>query len=266
MSIFSAPYFALFSKDFYKWVAVAPLRKAFQYLLYLSCLMVLVSMLLIFQKGFPRLDQFVAWLQAELPNLTLTSDGLTMDLQSPYTIIHPEFGPLIRFDMSFQEAKSDSWHDVFVLVTSQNLYVRQQDRDVRVYHFFDPQQVPSLGTTLMTPEVVGNIYQRTKPWLAALAVVVTFLFFLIWKVLAALFYSWLGLLLNMARQEKLTFSAVYRISVFAMTASILFQWLRLLVPILNFQGLSGLLDLLLTTAYLYIGIKKTEDSSTAAVG
>ena len=71
------------------------------------------------------------------------------------------------------------------------------------------------------------------PWFIVFMVVFVFIFYFVWKLCAALIYSWLGLLFNFLRHPRLGYEAIFKVSVFAVTPWFLIQLLALVIPPLD---------------------------------
>lgn len=260
MNIFTAPLFALYNVDFYRTVIRSRLTKGFLYVAFLAVVGTVLFATTLVGRLFPQADAFVDWFKQGMPGLVWTPDGLTMDIQGPYTMNHPVLGGVVTFDPAPKDVKTSELGPVLIYVTPDRLYLRQGVNEVRVIELAQPA-----ASRRGTPQVVkidaaliAKFYGAAKPWIVSLTVVFFFVSFYAWKLLAALFFSWIGLLLNFRRREKLTYGAIFHVSLFALTATTLLQFLNLIFPALNRIpfGLPG--TLVVTTVYLYVGICKTE--------
>jgi len=215
-------------------------------------------------RGIPQIDQFVQWAKAEMPSMTWTPDGLVMNIQNPYTMVHPKLGPLVTFDANQVDVTTETIGEVVMFVTPGKLFVKRGIREVRVYDLTrqvaaapDPNALMAVN---ITSESVQKFYDSLKPWLIFFVVLFFFPFFFLWKLIAALIYSWIGLLINFTRTPKLPYNAILNVSLFALTAATLIQWLRLMVPALNRIPFGLVGSLLITCIYLFLAVKKTEET------
>jgi hypothetical protein len=266
MNILLAPLYALFSKSFYRQVIRWRLTQGFLYLCYLSALATLVMSFWFVRRALPQVNEFVQWAKAEMPPLTWTPEGLTMNAQSPYTMVHSEWGSLVTFDMTKVDISPDAMADVVLFVTSKKLFVKQGVNQVRAYDL-TRNAPPRAGQAApfafnITPESLQGFFDSLKPWFILLWILIFFAFFFAWKLLAALFYSWLGLLINFLRRPKLNYGAIFNVSVFALTAATVIQGLQAFIPFLNRIpfGIGG--SVLVTGIYLFLAIKMTEKASS----
>lgn len=262
MWIFLAPIYALFSVDFYKMILRQTVWKGVQYMLYLTLLSTILFTLIFSFQAIPAIERFVGWFQTEMPVLTITDQGVLINEQNPYSMVHPALGTVVTFDTTRTEIAPDEMIDVLLYVTATKLYVRQNDGVIRVYDI--PDAVRESGASAMdpmivTPESIYLFFEQIKPWLIALSALIFFAMFFAWKMLVALFYSWVGLLLNFARKEPLSFGAIYNVVLFAMTAAILWQGLRLVIPALAIMPGAVLVGIVMTGFYLHLGILRTQE-------
>ncbi len=259
MKILTAPFFALFSRDFYRRAALAGPGKGFTYLAYLSALMLLAAFFAVNTRLLPAADRFVVWLQSEMPVLQWTPAGLSMKDRTSFALVHPQFGPLAQFDMTRKEIQAGDMGENSIFVTSQTVYMRQPGRtELKTYDVTQLGNKQAMQPFEIRPETLGSFYQRIKPGLTAVFILAIFAGLLIWKILAALFYSWVALLINMSRREPLHYSHLWTLACFALTPAALIQSLQLIIPALTSLPFGPAGSFLVTTAYLFIAIKGTE--------
>jgi len=263
MKIFSAPYFSLFSRKFYSEAAHAGAGRGFLYIVYLVTLMLFATFAAVNARLLPQANTFVDWLQSEMPIMQWTPAGLSMKDRTAFALIHPEYGPLARFDMTVKEITSVDMGDNSVFVTAQKIYMRQPGREG--FRIFDVMQLGDKNAQPfeIRPDNIGFFYQKIKPWLVVMLSGSFWFAFLLWKVLAALFYSWIALIINMTRREKLDYSHLWTIACFALTPVALIQTLQFAIPQLGALPFGTTGSFMVTTAYLYLAIKGTEPPETA---
>ena len=178
--------------------------------------------------------------------------------RTAFALVHPEYGPLARFDMTMKEVTSADMGDNSVFVTSQKIFMRQPGQ--LTFRTFDVTQLGDKNTQPfeIRPDNIGTFYQKIKPMLVVMLSGAFWFVFLLWKILAALFYSWIALLINMTRRDKLDYSHLWTIACFALTPAALIQGLQFAIPQLAFLSFGTAGSLIVTTAYLYLAIKGTE--------
>ncbi len=262
MNLFLAPIYSLFSIQFYRGIIRSRLTNGLLYLIYLSVIATLLMSLWFVWQGIPQMNRFVEWAKSQMPSMTWTPEGLVMNAQSPYTMVHPELGPLVIFDMNRIEVDSNGMQNVVMFVTSKKIFVKQGLNQIRAYDLTRTTPAAQAGETVgvipINGESLQQFYDSMRPWFMVLGIVFFFFFFVVWKLLAALLYSWIGLLINFMRHPRLAYSAILNISFFALTAATLIQFLQMLIPALFRIPFGFVGSLLVTGIYLFIAIKKTE--------
>ncbi|MCM8774844.1 MAG: DUF1189 family protein, partial [Candidatus Omnitrophica bacterium] len=180
MNTLTAPLYALFSIPFYRLVVRSPLYRGFLYLLYLAGIATAIILLSLIFFAVPFMDKFMDWVKAEMPVITFSSEGISLNVPSPYTMTHPTLGPLITFDMTATDVDSGKMGNVNVFVTAKKVFVRQGPNEIRMYDLTPPAP-PASGQgavpaqpAVLDPDTAGQFYQTVKPWLI---LVVLFFFF-----------------------------------------------------------------------------------------
>lgn len=266
MKMLSAPFKALYDRAFYARAAHAGAGKGLIYILYLSAIMLAGALISVQTRLLPEANRFVEWLQVEMPVLQWAPQGLSMKGATAYALVHPEYGPLAQFDMERGEITREDMGPNSIFVTSQKIYMRQPGtEELREY---DITQLAGAGAPAepfeVRPENIGTFYREIKPWLAAGLLASIFGIFILWKLLAALFYSWIALLINMMRQEKLYYSHLWTVTCFALTPAALIQTLQFALPPLAAIPFGPAGSFALTVLYLFLAVKGTEPASPAA--
>lgn len=260
MNIFLAPVYALFSLDFYRLVMKSSIGKGFLYLLYLTGLAMIALMIFFVGTVMPQMDEFAAWTQTQMPSLTWTPAGLTMDRPGPYAITHPEMGPLMLFDMEAKDVTVQSMGEMPILVTSTRIYTRRGEGELRTFDITQPAEgtEPAPQNFEINGDSVGLLYKTVKPWLLIIVIFGFGIFFYLWKIASALFYSLIGMIFNQMRKSKLDYATILNICFYAITASTLFQILQMLIPLLGRVPFGLLGSFIVTSVYVFFAVKKTE--------
>ena len=259
MDLFTAPIYALYSVRFYRQVIQSSLSKGFAYLALWSFFVSIVVSMFILLRFFPEANHFMEWFRQDMPTLEWSPEGMTMDKPSPYEMKHPTYGSIMKFDMNKAEVPAAEMDHLFAYVTAKKLYVKQSSRgEIRIYDLIAKDGQGRKESFKITPDVVKELEKKIKPLLLLGIAAMTFLLFFIWKLLAALFYSAIGMLINLFRTPRLSYENVLNVSFFAITGSVWINIIQMFVAgwaRINF-GFWG--SLVMTTTYLYLGIKFTE--------
>lgn len=263
MKILTAPYYALFSLEFYQQVLFSPLKKGLLYLLYLSALVMLLFSGYFAVSVMPRVDAFAEWAAAELPPMTWTPEGLVMDAPSPYPMIHPEYGFLAVIDMTRPEISQEEMGEAAVFVTSRYLYMRDGNGGVRVHGLTRPADKvnPDQLAVPVDGELVRKIYGDLRLWILIIPVLFSFPLIFVTKLVEVAVFSLPGFFIARTRREPLDYSAVFNVSCFAVTAATLIE-VRWIVPALAAIPFGFIGSAIVTTGYLFFALKKTEQPET----
>ncbi|MSR78169.1 MAG: DUF1189 domain-containing protein [Candidatus Omnitrophica bacterium] len=254
------PVFTLFSRPFYRSVSRDPSRKGFLYLLYLGALFTLVVLGMMVYVVMPKLNSSVEWIKREMPTLVVAKDGLSMNQPSPYTMIHPTFGPVVTFDMTKDTITLQEMGKISAFVTETHFYLNENGQ-LKEYSVKEMSaQNKNLGNKPVTvnAQLVEQFYKTMKPTFFITIIIGGFVFFYLWKILTALLYSMPATAFNSMRSEKLSYGKLLDLTVYALTPATLFQILRTVIPVLNKIPFLFVLDISITLAYLYFAVKMSE--------
>ena len=243
------------------------IAKGFLYLLMLSFLATVAGYFVFTHRALPKINELVEWTKAEMPPMTLGPEGVSVSVPMPYTLTHPQFGPIVTFDTSQVDVTVQTMGDVPAFVTATKLYLRQANSGLKVFDLVQGMAHKKVeqGTVKMDAQSIQALYDAMRPWMIALGLFFFFLLTYLWKLLAAVFYSWFGLLMNFSRKPKLGYGAIFNVAVFALTPWFLMQLLGLIFFPAGQIPLSFLLGPLITGFFLYLGIRKTEDRPVGTV-
>jgi len=261
MNFWLSPLHAFYNLSFYREVLQSKLSRGFLYLAYLSGITTVIFFFGAVLTTLPMADKVIDWLEQDMPNLVWSGDQLTMREQSPHALIHPEWGVVAIFDMNASEINSADLDEAPIIVTSQRAYVRDGATGVRVHDLeklLRRQYEGIREPVAITGETVKRGYNSFKPWMMFLAVLFYYITFYLWSLFAALIYSLVGLMLNNGRLQRLPYANIYNLCLFALTAASLIDLLRFVVPGVTRLPFGFLGSLLVTSAYLFLAIRKTD--------
>jgi len=255
---FWAPFLSLFSLNFYRRLQGRSLGSGFLYLGYLSLVVSLWSVLMFRSFSLPVVNDLVRWLGANLPEMTLTREGVRMALREPLLLSHPQWGPLLFFDPTSDVPKPEHLEKAFLVVARRKLVFRNPATAQQQIQDLTPAAgVQRWQDLLITGERVTLFWERIKPFALFLFFVAAGVGTYLWKLLAGLLYSLVALLLNCFRKERLPYGTLLNVTFFALTPMTLLQLASLQFPE---SGLPAnlLIALLVTTFYLILGILGTQ--------
>ena len=256
-----SPLLSLFSLSFYRRINSRKTASGFFYVGYLSLILTFTVLLAYRIYFFPSADQFMKWLGGNLPPLTVTRQGVQMELKQPLLLTHPQWGPLVYFDPVSEAPKPEDLEKALVIVTRTTLSYRDpRSGETRIQRLIPEPRKGEWRDMVLTGDRLLFLWSRTRPLVGITVVLGFFIASCLWKLLVGLLYSLVGLLFNRFRREPLTYSAVLNVAFFALTPVTLLQGVGWLVPafVLPF---GFLISLVLTAAYLAFGILATQQKA-----
>jgi hypothetical protein len=203
-------------------------------------------------------NSFVGWMISVTPEVTITKDGLSVTQKQPILVKYPKVGPIYLIDTTKsleQLAKDES--GALVVVGREDIIVKNRGEKGELRIFSLKKVMEKIGTTKQ-PVVINKLMMkaiaaRLRDMLTPVIVLVAFPFFFIWKLVAVLFYSVIGLVLNLFKKEKLAYGSLFTLCCFAITPVTIIEWMSISIPDLNFD-LRFVLTFGLTIGYLAFGM------------
>lgn len=224
------------------------------YLAFLSLLFTGAGTVALRLRLGPVVDETFAWLEKEVPALTFSKGAVTSAAPGPVKLSHPRApevavmidtartAPVTVADM--QEAK------VLAYLTSNALYMEKERGSVQSY---DLSKAAMERPVTVDAAFFREAAKALKTVVYPATILSLFLMFAAWTAFCGLFYALIGLLLNSAAGGALSFGQLYQLAIHAQTGSTL---LRAFLAFLPFAvPAAGLVSLVVTTAYLWLGVR-----------
>src|SRR3989338_4152290 len=252
-----APVMSFFSTRLYRQVLQSGIGRGFAYLFYLTILFSLLTVFLCQLLLQPLASNFMDWLIQVTPEMTLTQTGLNVPVKQPYFVDHPALGPLYLIDTTknLDELMAEKGR-AFVLIGKEHLIVRSGRRgEVRVFNLRDAMtQARTAGQPIrITKNLMLQLNQRFQALLVPVVLVFLAPLFFVWKLLIALFYSLIALLLNRFRKEKFRYGSLFTLACFAISPVTIFQAANVSITEISFD-LNFYFSFALTVLYLVYGM------------
>lgn len=255
---------SFYSRDFYRALIDAPLSKGISYLCSLALLMTVIGAIFLNVQVKPRLNDFMVWAESAIPPFTLSAaEGMKLQSgASRLEAIYPGYGPIVLFDSQKADAELAELKKFPVVFTAKKIYLwnglNDDHRVIELSSFEEFKREPNRQFAV-DGKSIHQFLIANKILLLLWACAFILIGFLIWKFLAALFYSWFGLVYNYFRFPRLPYSTILNLSIFVLTPVICIQMLQLLVPALSKIPFGFFGAFIVTTSYLAFAIKGTED-------
>ncbi|MFH1726407.1 MAG: DUF1189 family protein [Elusimicrobiota bacterium] len=250
------PIHSVVNFPFYRGVPRKTFPAAIRYVAFLGLLFSLGVAFAIFVHARPRINSAIDWAATSIPKLTIAEGRLWSSARGPVEVRHPEFPQLaIVIDSARTEAVTPAEMErrkIFVYLTQNAVYVLNNQR--LEAHDFSKTEEPQI--------IDGELFRRygkaMTMVLYPVALVSTWLFFLIWKPAAALFYSLMALLINAFMNGGLEFPELYKIALYAQTPVVALQlvWISLPTQVPLFSSQALVVALLIVGVYLWQAIRQ----------
>ncbi len=224
------------------------------YLAFLSMVFTAAGTVALRLRLGPVVDETFAWLEKEVPVLTFSKGVVTSGTPGPTRLSHPKAPEVtVIIDTArttpvsaaeLEEAKALAY------LTSNTMYMQKERGSVQSY---DLSKAAMDRPVTVDAAFYREAAKALKTVVYPATILSLFLMFAAWTALCGVFYAVLGLLFNSIAGGTLTFGHLYQMSVYAQTPSTL---LRCLLAFLPFAiPAAGLLSLLVTAGYLWLGVR-----------
>lgn len=250
---FSRLYYSITSFDKYRCFLGQSTGKAVVYLLLLS-LFLGAAISIQFGIEFNRIiDGVITDISDKIPDFELANGKLDVKGQMPIIIGNSDYPLIIDTSPNADERILDQY-DTAVLLT----------RDKMIQKNYTRRSVTDLGQLqgiVMNRQSIENALPMMKP-IGNIVIVFIGIFFVCGKFISALIVYLVGMMVNSAKNTRLTYGNIFKISVYSMTLPlILGTALDIAVPMLPYKWL-----LFYAIAFTYVifamnSIKKWFDSS-----
>jgi hypothetical protein len=179
-------------------------------------------------------------------------------------MVHPQYGTIVLFDMAKTAPTEEDMGKAYILVTSQKVFIKRapgqiEERDITGAGMRSGQQLPS--RVRIDGDIVVKLYQNIKGAMAFVVPLFILVVSLVFFLAANLFYSLMGLLLNLMRTEKLGYGAIFNLTCFATSAVFTLAWLRALIP-LKVLAWPFAVNILINLAFMVFAFKVTDKQRT----
>lgn len=248
---------------FYREVPKKSFLRTFGYLSYLSLLFTIFSIVVLYIKLTPFIQEAATWLANSMPAITIADGKATSSLTAPLILRYPRdnrLGILIDTNrtagVSYEEMASQN---VMFCLTQNSLYILNPEQ-----HRIEQRPLDAMKTTKLT--ITGDFYPRFASYLNRLMypimLPIFWVVYLFWKLVTSLFYAVVGLLINAFSAAEMDFPSLYKLAVYSQTPVVILQ--AVMLPLR--RSLPGYvifpMGFLVTSAYLWQAIRQTKTPPT----
>ena len=246
-SIIHIPLLSFFSKELYRDVGLNWKGVGFGYLLLLLAICSVPRMFKLQMALTDFINKEAPPLIEQVPKITITKGEVSVDEPQPYYIRDPDSNDVLVIIDTTGTTQSLDNTDALVLVTKTKLIHRQSEVESRAY---DLSQVEKF--VLDKDRITSWLNTARKllvPIFYPLVVLGSFLF----RIVQALIYAAIGLLFALWCKVKLSYAAMLRLAVVAVTPCII---VRTVLELSSARlPMAGLWFFLLAMGYLFFGVK-----------
>lgn len=245
---------AIASSQAYRRFATQKTSRTMLYLFFISLLFTLGGTMALRLRLSPLIDEAFAWLGDQAPTVTFSGGKATSASPTPTRLSHPkapEAGMMIDtaretpvLAQEMREAK------VIAYLTNNAVYVEEREGQLRSY---DLSKAGVERPLVVDAKFYREMASGLKAALVPIALVILFAFSAAWIAIAGLIYALFGLLINSLAGGSLAFGALFSVAIHAQTAALLMRMVMAFLPVV--VPLSGLLTIVVTTVYLWMGVR-----------
>lgn len=269
MNFFSSVYQSLYSVSFYRKVITEPLSSGLMYLVSWAFYTVFLFSLFLGFRVYPEVNQFIDWVADTVPPIQWTPEGAKMNQKSPYEMRHPKYGHIATINLDKKEITDAEMIGTMIYITSTKLYLKESKANATRIYDLVPQSsgdAAKRGNIIIDGAMIRGLEKSIKPVAFGGMAILIFIGFFVWKLMAALFYSSVGMMMNLFRRERLPYETVLNISCFAITASTCIQLVLMVLQAVSLRIPFGFIgSFVFTATYLYLGIKFTEETPETGI-
>lgn len=251
-SIWQVPPLAFFSRSLYRDVALHWQGVAFGYLFLLLALCWIPGAIRIHRSFTFFIDEEAPLVIEQVPDITIIDGQAFVDHPQPYTIRDPETEEALLVIDTTGTIASLKQTDARVLVTARQAIFQKSAIETRSFSF------ENVDHYTLDQKKIYHWLDIAKTWAAPVLYPLCTLGSFAYRIVQALIYACIGLLLANLCKGKLPFEALLRLSVVAITPTIIIGTLLNAAAIE--LPLAGLWFFLLAMGYLLFGIRATVSS------
>ena len=246
-SIIHIPVLSFFSKDLYRDVGLNWKGICFGYLLLILAVCWIPGLVRI-HIGYSRfVNEDAPTILEQVPEITITDGQVSIDQPEPYYITIPDTNDILVVIDTTGSIESPQDVNAFCLMTKTGIIMKQSDFETRTY---DLSQVKSFT---VSGDGIMKLLHITKKLLFIIVYPIALLSSYIYRIIHALIFAAIGLLFASMSRVSLSYGALLRLAVVAMTPCIIIKTVFVLAGF-YLPCIAGLLYFVITLAYLYYGV------------
>lgn len=247
-SIIHLPILSFFSGELYRDVGLNWRGICFGYLFLLVAVCTIPRVFMLQERISLFIDEQAPPLIEQVPKITITNGQVHVDELQPYYIKAPDGNEVLAIIDTTGEIQSLDSTDAFALLTKTKLIHRQSNVEYRTYDLSEVQKF-----VLDKSRIRGwlNIVKKLiVPVLLPFILLGSYIF----RIIQALIYAAIGLIFAAFCRIKLSYDALVRLAVVALTPCIIVRTIFEMVSV--HLPIAGLWFFLLAMGYLFFGVRE----------
>lgn len=251
-SIVHIPVLSFYSKELYKDVGSNWKGVAFGYLFLLLLVCSVLRMVAVQRRVSKFIDTQAPSLIEQVPRITISKGKASIEEPEPYYIRIPDNNDVLAVIDTTGEIKSLDDTGAFILLTRTEVSWRQSKVETRSFDLADVKNF-----VLDQDKINGwvNIFKR---WFALVLLPFVLVGSYIFRIIQALIYGAIGLLFASWSRVRLSYGALLRLAVAAVTPCIIVRTILELASVR--VPWAGFWFFLLAMGYLYFGVRANAES------
>ena len=251
-SLFQIPLLSFYSSDVYRDMALNKKGIGFAYLFLLLAFCWLILVLVIDNKIDAYFEEYAPAFLVQFPEITIQDGKASLRESQPYYIDDPETGRPIAVIDTTGTIKTLEDTDAVILMNRNTVTFEKNKLETRTFHLSE------IGDMVIDRELMSKWIETTKTYMPVLMYPFALAGSFLYRIIQMMLYAAFGMVFASMLKAELDFSQLLRLSVVAVTPSIIINTLLWIAGI-NFPMI-GLIFFGLTMVYLYLGIKATIDT------
>ncbi|MFA6002999.1 MAG: DUF1189 family protein [Elusimicrobiota bacterium] len=249
------PINSITSINFYRRISGQNVGRSLLYIAYLGFFFSLAFTLMLWVRVMPPIQEAFVWLETNVPPITFANNRLSTPTNELVTIRYPKLDTVAftldtkRTEPVTPQMMTDG--KVLAYVTANSMYLMQNSGKLDVYDF---SKTPNAKSVVIDAKLYRELARMLPLVLLPLGFVVCFIVFFIWKIIAALFYSLVALIVNGVSGAGMQYAPLFNISAYAQTLIVAVQGILLFLPV--HLPLLRPLSLLATTVYIWLAVRR----------
>lgn len=245
-SFIHIPVLSFFSKDLYRDVGLNWKGLCFAYLLLFLAVCWIPAMVTIHSGFTGFVNKDAPTFVEQVPEITITDGQVSIDEPEPYYIKIPDTNDNLAVIDTTGTITSPHDANAFCLLTKASIIMKQSDFETRT---FDLSQVKSFT---ISGDRIMRFLNTTKKYLGIILYPIALLSSYVYRIIQALILAAIGLLFASMCRVSLSYGALLRLAVVAMTPCMIVKTVFGLAGV--YFPCIGLLYIVITLAYLYFAV------------